>query len=181
MTIIENITARKALTASLAAFFGVPDTNPSPDAPKTASEAAAALFGWVYKEPGQPQLEDCKVILRRVSDERGQDEAEAVLARFGGVPVAKLSPLTWAMFHEYCSYLLVYGVSAHGSVNVHDVPADEKRDRWLLWHPESSCLWEVRGKLSGELDDEQVEDVSGLPEYEKRFVEQSAAQKEDEL
>lgn len=135
----------------------------------TAAEAEAALFGIAYKEPGMATKADCLAIFERVFAERGKMEADAVLSRHGVWKITDLSLILYNRFFAYCQAILTYGASPFYSWEVNSI-TDKVRDRWLLWHAESDCLWEVRGKLSNELDSGEVSDVTGIIEYEHRFL-----------
>jgi hypothetical protein len=49
--------------------------------------------------------------------------------------------------------------------------------RHLLWHPESVCLWEVHDEEEYEscMSSLEVEDVTGIPEFEQRFKEHTVS------
>lgn len=163
MSIRENIAARNRLTAAI---------SPDSDGPYGTQDrdSTEMAFGWVYKQPGMVRYEDCTALLKRVWVERGEDDGVALLQRFG---VSKLSELYMGMFDQFYRYartVLDYGVSpALGWTSEADIE-DWQRDRWLLWHDDSGCRWEVRGKLADELADGSVVDVSGLPEHEKQWA-----------
>lgn len=135
----------------------------------TAAEAEAALFGIAYKEPGMATKADCLEIFDRVYTERGKMEADAVLSRHGVWKIGDLWLGSYNRFFAYCQAILTYGASPFYGWDVNSI-TDKVRDRWLLWHAESDCLWEVRGKLSDELDSGEVSDVTGVAEHEHRFL-----------
>lgn len=163
MSIGANVEARTKFTYALHGFK-------LPIVPRlTAAEAEAALFGIAYKEPGMATKADCLAIFERVFAERGKMEADAVLSRHGVWKITDLSLILYNRFFAYCQAILTYGASPFYSWEVNSI-TDKVRDRWLLWHAESDCLWEVRGKLSNELDSGEVSDVTGIIEYEHRFL-----------
>ncbi len=167
MSLHENIYARNKLTALLS-----DDERPYGT---LARDPAEKLFGWVYKDSNSATFDDCKAILDRVWVERGVEDGMTLLQRFGCGNLTDLFVGLYDRFFEYATISLNYGVSPqYGWKGRDDIP-EEQRDRWLLRHPESDSLWEVRGKLSGELTDISVEDVSGILQYEKMFVEQSTS------
>ena len=48
---------------------------------------------------------------------------------------------------------------------------EEPERRYLLYHPESSCLFESFSPQAEEcIDSGEVEDVTGIQEYENRFA-----------
>lgn len=163
MSITKNIEARDKFTSVVLG-------RALPVYPKlTAAEASVALFGIAYKEPGMATKADCIGLFDRVYAERGKMEADAVLSRHGVWKIGDLSTGLFNNFFAYCQAILTYGASPFYGWEVNSI-ADKVRDRWLLWHAESDCLWEVRGKLSDELDNGEVEDVTGIVEYEHRFL-----------
>ena len=163
MPIGANVEARTKFTYALHGFK-------SPVVPRlTAAEAEAALFGIAYKEPGMATKADCIEIFERVFAERGKMEADAVLSRHGVWKITDLSLILYNRFFAYCQAILTYGASPFYGWEVNSI-TDKVRDRWLLWHSESDSLWEVRGKLSNELDSGDVRDVTGIIEYEHRFL-----------
>lgn len=163
MTIAQNIEARNKFTSVVS---GIKLTV----TPRlTAAEAEAALFGIAYKEPGMVTKADCLEIFERVYAERGKMEADAVLSRHGIWKIGDLSLIMYNRFFAYCQAILTYGASPFYGWEVNSI-TDKVRDRWLLWHAESDCLWEVRGKLSDELNSGEVEDVTGVTEHEHRFL-----------
>lgn len=177
MTIAANIAARDRYTAALRG------DQPSGKAVvgMTGNEATEALFGWVYKQPGMATLQDCKGILKRVHDERGMDESVMLLQRFGiaATGLDKLWIGMYQSFFDYARLCLYYGISpAYGWTNVDDIPHN-LRDRWLLSHPESDCLYEVRGVFPQELHGGEVNDVSGDEKWEKRFADQQSGKVEE--
>lgn len=162
-SIEQNIAAREKFTSLLTG--AVQSVVPA----LTATEAEAALFGIAYKEPGMATKVDCLAIFERVFAERGKMEADAVLSRHGVWKITDLSLILYNRFFAYCQAILTYGASPFYGWEVNSI-TDEIRDRWLLWHAESDCLWEVRGKLSDELDNGEVSDVTGIAEHEHRFL-----------
>lgn len=160
MSITANIEARARFTEVL---------QPVKMHQATADEAAALLFGIAYKQPGMVTKEECVEIFGRVFDERGKMEADAVLSRHGIWAIRDIPPMLYERFWTYCQAVLVYGACPFYGWEINNI-SPQVRDRWLLWHAESDCLWEVRGKLSNELDDGQVADVTGIPEHEQRFM-----------
>lgn len=145
--------------------------------------AAEALFGWTYKQPGMAQHKDCHAMYVRVLYERGQEDARALLQRFALGCQGDISTMYIGMckpFFEYAATCLYYGVSPRdGWVSIDDV-SDDMRDRWLLYHPESEALWEVRGAMPVlDLANDEVCDVSGIAHHEKRWVEQQAGKPSD--
>lgn len=163
MSIGANVEARTKFTYALHGFK-------SPVVPRmTAAEAEAALFGIAYKEPGMVTKVECAEIFDRVYAERGKMEADAVLSRHGIWKIDDLSLGLCNQFFAYCQAILTYGASPFYSWEVNSI-TDKVRDRWLLWQAESDCLWEVRGKLSDELDSGAVSDVTGNIEHEHRFL-----------
>jgi len=163
MSISANIAARDKFTALVSGTV-VPTV-----LKMTAAEAEAALFGIAYKQPGMATREDCVAIFDRVYVERGKLDADAVLSRHGVWKITDLTIMLYNKFFTYCQAILTYGASPFYGWEVNSI-TDKVRDRWLLWHAESDCLWEVRGKLSDELDSGEVEDVTGIPDYEHRFL-----------
>ena len=179
MTIAANIEARDRFTRQLGMTAR---RTQEVMRERQMSEHEEKLFGWVYKQPGMATLEDCGAIYKRIHDERGADDATMLLQRFG-IAYAGLSKLWIGMyqgFFDYARHCLQYGISpAYAWSNINDIPHDQ-RDRWLLWHAESDCLYEARGVFPQELNGGEISDVSGIEEYEKRFVEQQNG-KPDEL
>lgn len=179
MTIAANIEARDRFTRQLGMTARRVE---EATRDRQMSEAEEKLFGWVYKQPGMATLEDCKGILKRVHDERGMEDATMLLQRFG-IAHTGLSKLWIGMyqgFFDYARHCLQFGISpAYAWTCVGDIP-HEQRDRWLLWHPESECLYEVRGVFPQELHGGEVNDVSGDEKWEKRFADQQSG-KADEL
>lgn len=135
----------------------------------SAAEAEEALFGIAYKQPGDITLDDCKDILTRILDERGHMEVDAVLSRHGVWKITDMFTGMYKRFYLYCQSILTYGASPYYGWEIGSIKGN-CRDRFLLWHAESDCLWEVRGKLAGELDSGEVEDVTGQLQYEERFL-----------
>lgn len=178
MRVSRNIAARDAHTASVLRSVGVVDTLTT----LTACEAADALFGWVYKQPGNASYEDCKEVLSRLKVERGLGDAEAALQRFGCGGISELRVDQYAEFYRYVTTALYLGVSpTYAWRDSSDIP-DDLRDRWLLWHNEKDCVWEVRGALLGVIvDGETIEDVSGDSYFERRFANQTCSVQRDEL
>lgn len=132
-------------------------------------------------------LEDCMHAGAMVLAERGEDEFDALVTRFGCKRVVQdLLPVCYAEFYEYAQIILTRGVSANYGWSKDSIP-NRLRDRWLLWHAESECYWEVRGKLSADdlrsMEFEQVIDVSGIPWHEEAWREQQGKplSTEDEL
>lgn len=162
MHILKNIEARSRFTEKL------PPKKPQ----LTASEAANLLFGIAYKQPGMATREDCFEIFGRVLAERGKMEADAVLSRHGIWAVRDLPLMSYERFWTYCQAILIYGACPFYNWDIENI-SDKVRDRWLMWHPESDCLWEVRGRLGNELEDGLVSDVTGIPEHEQRFMAES--------
>lgn len=191
MSVDANVAARDAFTRR---FGAQPVVEHNPDlarasretAHRIMGEAEEKLFGWVYKQPGMPTYDDCKAILDRVYVERGSDEVQTVLQRFGSAAIKDLWIGLYERFYRYCKTILQYGISpTYAWTGPHDIP-QAMRDRWLLLHPESDCLYEVRGVLPGELGGGEVSDVSGLDTYEQLFIKQqisgiSAPGDEEEL
>ena len=163
MSVELNVKARYEFTAVLTGVAVKPVLR------LTAAEAEAVLFGIAYKEPGMATKADCVAIFDKVYAERGKMEADAVLSRHGVWKISDLSLILYNRFFAYCQAILTYGASPFYSWEVNAI-RDDSRDRWLLWHAESDCLWEVRGKLSDELDNGEVSDVTGIIEYEHRFL-----------
>jgi hypothetical protein len=183
MTIAANIAARDRYTASLRGSDDAAPLHASQEVERESarpmSEAEEALFGWVYKQPGMPTFEDCKAILSRVYAERGSEETTVVLQRFGTQSISDLWIGLYQAFHDYCKTILNYGISpAYGWTGPDDVPTG-MRDRWLLWHAESECLYEVRGSMPDELVLGEVSDVSGVDEFEKRFIAEQIGGKDE--
>ena len=174
-SILENIAARDAHTAALRGDQPIGNTKVPATGRKpalTAAQAEEALFGWIYKQPGMPTAEDCQRILTQIADELGAEDAKVMLQRFGSESVKAMPMCLYARFFERASICLQFGVSpAFGFVEKDEIHSlGVPRDRWLLWHPESECLFEHRGKIGKLLNNGDVEDVSGIPEYEARFV-----------
>lgn len=145
--------------------------------------AADALFGWIYKQPGMAQHKDCHAMYVRVLNERGHEDARALLQRFALGCQGDISTMYIGMckpFFEYAATCLYYGVSPRdGWVSIDDV-TDNMRDRWLLYHPESEALWEVRGAMPvADLENDEVCDVSGVAHHEKRWAEQQAGKQSE--
>ena len=168
MTLSENTAARDAFTAFLTGLQ--PATHA--EVAMTGQQTREHLFGWVYKQPGMATADDCRNILDRIAAERGHADALTVLQRHGCAHFKELFIGMYAHFYEYCKTVLYYGASPSAGWHDQADVLDGKRDRWLLWHDNSDCLWEVRGELSGEFDDGSVADVSGVEIWEKRFYDQ---------
>jgi hypothetical protein len=121
---------------------------------------------------------DCRDIGSRVLCERGEEDFEALKARFG-IPargsIDDLLPSMYRGFWDHAYITLVRGVSpTYAWSAFNSTTPNHLRDRWLLWHDESDCLYEVRGKLSGaDLDamtSGEIVDVSGIDKFEQEFV-----------
>lgn len=141
------------------------------------SDTEKLLFGWVYKQPGMPQLHDCHKLYLRVKTERSEEDADALLKRFGLKYQGDLSSMfagMWQPFCEYASTVLLYGISPMYGIGSEDDlkdaanPRYELRDRWLLYHEPDDSLFVVRGKLTHTLNDE-LTDVTGVQIYEQRY------------
>lgn len=133
-----------------------------------AAEAADALFGVHYKQPGMATPEDCIHWSKRVAKALGQEAYEALLDRNG----LKERPLTvdmlktgmwagyWQRFVEYAKTAVYFGLNPQWAwdFNTHEEgdrkyfspfipdpitrkPVEELRTRWLLYHAESDCLF----------------------------------------
>ena len=165
MSITANIAAREAHTAALHGDRPFAEGTVA----LTAAQAAEALFGIAYKQPGMITLADCQEVLTRVHDERGSTAVDAVLSRHGVWKLPDLFIGMYERFFLYCQAILTYGASPFYGWDLDSIK-DKVRDRWLLWHAESDCLWEVRGKLTDELSDGLVSDVTGIVEHEHRFL-----------
>lgn len=162
MSLTANLEARLAFTAALLAALA-----PSTEITK----------------------KDCMEIGVRVLLERGEDDFEAVKARFG-IPtrgsVNDLMPEMFKEFWHHCYICLVRGISpTYAWSAMNSTLPNHLRDRWLLWHDESDCLWEVRGKLSGSdldgLSSGEVVDVSGVEKFEQMFVQRQTLAEIEEL
>lgn len=164
--LIRNIDARDRLTAIILgkAVHEV--------APKqlNAAEAADALNGHHYKQPGMATPEDCMHWAKQVAKHLGQEAYESLLSRNGMVE----RPLTlehlknglwagyWQRFVDYAKTAVYFGLSPQWAwdVNVSEFaegkyyqpfireqitrkPVEELRGRWLLYHAESESLFTV--------------------------------------
>jgi chromosome condensin MukBEF complex kleisin-like MukF subunit len=175
VTLSRNIVARDRFTARL-----------SGDQPSTVTkvqmtgpQAEEALFGWIYKQPGMPTAEDCRHLLDRIYKERGPEDATFLMQRFGCNAFKDLWIGLYERFFKYARTSLFFGVSpAYGWESGNDVKP-EMRDRWLMWHPESNNLFEVRHSLDEEMFLQGCEDVSGVVEYEDLFYEQLSEKAEE--
>ncbi len=116
---------------------------------------------------------DCRDLSARIVAERGEDEADALLTRFGCRSIRDLLPECVDEFYHYGCIVLLRGVSPTYAWSLHNSVPDHLRDRWLLVHHGSGCLWEVRGKR-GPVDLRWLTgggamDVSGVPRWEEEF------------
>lgn len=169
MSLAENLAARNRHTALIVGHLPG-DTAPYGTLDRDPTEAA---FGRVYKQVGLPTYTDCEAAMTQVLVERGLDDGVALLQRFGIQKMSDLFMGMYANFHSYARTVIDFGVSPVWAWETVADIKDEQRDRWLLWHNDSDCLFEIRGKLSGELDDGSVVDVSGEPTFEKQWISQS--------
>jgi hypothetical protein len=169
MRILANIAAREAHTARLL------NDQPSPKGvvAKTAVESTEALFGWIYKQPGMATLEDCQAVLTRLHNERSPEDAIAALQRFGVKSLKEMFAGEYERFFQRVTTALFFGLSpAYPWTCAEDIRMGEFcRDRYLFWNHQMDRLWESKTKLGQELDSGEVSDVSGVPEFEKRFAE----------
>lgn len=168
MPATRQIVARDAFTVWLGGSL--------PPKKMKAAEAESALFGWVYKQPGMATFEDCQQMYRRIYEERGQYDAEGLLHRFGVTHIKSLPLMLFEQFFKYASTALYYGASPlYGWEEKKDVVMPEfERDRWLFWDEKREKLFEVKTVCPPELDkvaEGKLVDVSGIPEFEQRWVE----------
>jgi len=165
-SIQANIDARKRYSdvLSLSTPFHEPPLALS------AYEAQEALFGIAYKQPGMATFADCQSLLERIDNERGKVEADAVLSRFG---VWKIRDLFRGMYNDfflYCQAVLTYGASPFYGWTLNAV-TDRVRNRWLIWHPESDCLFVLNKPPTEEdMDGGLCSDVTGDLEHERRYL-----------
>lgn len=166
----QNIDARQAFTQTLL---------PANKRGLSAYEAEKALFGIAYKKPGMPTHEDCVELLDRINKVYGHTYSDAVLSRFG---LWKLSELFIGMRHDfflYCQSILVYGANPFYGWTLNDI-RDRVRSRWLMWHPESDCLFELKhAPTEDDIDGGLCSDVTGDVEFERMFIERSREQEEE--
>lgn len=161
----SNIDAREQHTSRLTGVQPFPKPLPA----LSAYEAQEALFGIAYKQPGMATFEDCQNLLDRIHNERGAVEADAVLSRFG---IWKLRDMFIGMYNDfflYCQSILTYGASPFYGWTLEAI-TDRVRNRWLMWHPESDCLFVLKEPPT-EADFEQgCTDVTGVLEHEQRYL-----------
>lgn len=157
MTIADNIAARWAYTNTL---------NP----PMSAGQAAEALFGWVYKQPGMAKIEHCRHTLQMIADKFGQGESVALLQRYGVTTLGELWLGAYQGVVELGQACLSFDVPpSAGWSQINDVYAPNKLRR-LMWHSESNCLFEVTtGEDYLTACNAPADDVTGIPEFENRF------------
>jgi hypothetical protein len=126
-----------------------------------------------------PTYEDCLALYGMMVAERGEDDARALLSRFGCRKIADLKDMVglFADFYRFGSTSLLRGVSPTYTWSILNSKSNHLRDRWLLYHDGSEVWWEVRGKLSPDdlasLASGEVMDVSGVPKHEEEFKRQS--------
>jgi len=65
--------------------------------------ASDPLFGWVYKQPGDPTIEDVRRACKRINELFGQSEVHILLARFGCEQVSKLWIGSYRGFIEFAA------------------------------------------------------------------------------
>jgi len=179
MSIIQrNIDARFRLTQLISSGAGIPGVQVvRGQRYLSAYEAEQALFGVAYKQPGMPTLDDCKAILGEIHEKYGDVLRTTIFQRFGIQHIRELPLLLCRDFWLYCAAVMIYGANPEYGWTLDRISPDV-RSRWLLWHPESDCLWEVHGKLAGELDSGEVSDVTGEPKFEHMFAAQNAPEEE---
>lgn len=148
--IIQNITARNRHTAMLTGEFPPGYTGVA----LTASQATEALNGWVYKQPGMTTLGQCIKVVEEVRQACGDKVVAKLLKRHNCVKVQDIWPGMWEAFHKDATELL-----------------GNSQTRWLLFHPESDCVFEVldRDGAMECLNDGLVHEVTGDPSFESRF------------
>lgn len=161
----------------------------------SADKAAEALNGHIYKnDPTWPTMDELLDKFKVYSVTHPREWTIGLLLRFAiDVPpsqmVEKVQSMwigQWKNFVEYmrCSdqfgldpaYPWTVGqdgepVSRMFEAGVATDSPDEMRTRWLMWHPESVCLWVIDNyeEMLGVLATGEPLDVTGLPEWEERF------------
>lgn len=199
MSAIErNIRARDHLTAIIL------DKPIHEVAPKqlSAAQAQDALLGWVYKQPGMPQADDCVYWAKRVGKELGQEAIATLMGRHGlqGLPPTldtfkSAWAGSWGRFVRYAAAAVYFGLDPAWAWDVRDdvdwlqpyipeqitrKPIEELRTRWLLSHPESDSLFTVDSWGAAERvleSGDGVDDVTGIEFFETKFYAEKTGDK----
>lgn len=105
MSLTDNIQWRHAITHE--AIYDTP--------PMTATEAADALFGWVYKGEGQPTIVDVRKAVGAVQERFGSDEWVCLLMRYGANNLKDLWLGSYEEVVKFAEACLKYGIPPSGS------------------------------------------------------------------
>lgn len=68
---------------------------------RPVSDGEEALFGWVYKQPGMPTLQDCRQAAASVAVRFGVAESRYLLQRFA---VLSLNDLFMGLYQEFVNF-----------------------------------------------------------------------------
>lgn len=82
---------------------------------RPVSDGEDALFGWVYKQPGMPTLQDCRQAADAVAMRFGQFEARCLLQRFGVLTLNDLFMGLYQDFFDFAKAATTWGVPPSAS------------------------------------------------------------------
>ncbi len=137
----------------------------------TGAQAYEALDGWVYKEKGMVTLDDCRIMLNRVTEHFSIDESVILLQRFG---VQKLNDLWLGAYQSLVAFgsaTLEYNLPPSASWTNDNTPTYSPR--WLIYHDTSEALFEVSvySDYVAAMDEGNCSDVTGIDKFELQFKE----------
>jgi hypothetical protein len=134
----------------------------------TAAEAAEALNGWVYKQPGMPTKADCIKVLDQMMLKFGYAECKVLLQRYAVECINDLWIGLYQNLVDFGNATLEYNYPPSGSWTTDNIPTH--LSRWLVSHAESDSLFEVfdYAELLQCLEN-QADDVTGIDKFETMF------------